>query len=641
MKQYMTVSGLTKYYGDQLIFQDASFSIHEHQKIVLVGPNGTGKSTLLKIIAGIDSADTGGINATTATTIGYADQHAAFTEDESVYDVMLAVIEKDLEILIEIQAIEKLFATTEYGTEAFDKLSVRYEAIQLEANQKGIYQLETKIKMLLTRFGFTQDMWERSVLTLSGGQQVRLHLARLLLQEPDILLLDEPTNHLDIETIIWLDSYLSSYPKALVLISHDEKLLTSLANQVWQIISFSLITYNGTYPNYKLYLTEHIAFLNKQQQALVDEREKLTDFIAKNKARASTANRAQSAAKKLNKLEDVKQLKVATTLKPFSLPINRTSGKFIFKLNNTAIGYTFPLYEPLTLEVIRYERIALVGKNGIGKSTLLSTLAQQIPPLSGIFEIGHHVDVAYFQQQQVFAENSISVYDTFANVYPDANREIIYPILARFGFPQEDVHMNNTTLSGGEKQRLLLALLYFQKANTLLLDEPTNHLDLQSKQALIHSLLQFDGTLIFASHDRDFIEHVATKILFFHAGEVVSFNSYADFENYSSQSNNLEKATDTPVKDAQAQRLEQKEQQMIIRRLQTKATTLEENVDILEKELQSLDALLFQEEIYSDFQKSKEVADKKATCEAEITTLMEQWELVQTELSLITTNSEN
>lgn len=628
MKQYLTASDLSKYYADQLVFEGASFSIHEAQKIILVGPNGTGKSTLLKLIAGIEVPDSGIINMTNGTTFGYADQHVHFNEDETIYEIMLAIIADKLLLLDEIKAVEALFATTDYDSEAFEKLSNRYDALQQTAQQSGIYQLETKIKMLLTRFGFDAPSWETSVLSLSGGQQIRLHLAKLLLSEPDILLLDEPTNHLDIETIIWLDAYLKNYPKAIVLISHDEKLLNSLATKVWQIISGELFSFNGTYANYKNHLKNHLDFLKKQQESLLDQKQKLSEFIAKNKARSSTAGRAQSAVKKLDKMDDIKQLRVAITLKEFSLPILRPSGKFIFKLHELVVGYTEGLYEPLNFDVLRYERIALVGQNGIGKSTLLRVLAGLNEPLAGSLDKGHHVDIAFFQQQQVFAKNSVSVYDTFADVYPDANREIIYPILARFGFPQEDVHMNNTTLSGGEKQRLLLSLLYYQKANTLLLDEPTNHLDLQSKHALIASLLKFDGTLLFASHDRDFIEQTATKIVFFHSGKHYVFDTYADFETFSTgepqQATSLVIAT-----DAQQQRIDGKKRDAEIRKIQKNIDTIEVDAERIEQEILLLKERLLDVAVYSDFQRAQGVAMDIEKGTLAIAQTMEKWEQYQ------------
>jgi len=640
MKQYLSATNLAKYYGDTLVFENTSFSVHQGQRIALVGPNGTGKTTLLRIIAGIDIADEGEINCASNTTIGYADQHATFSENETIYNVMLKEIADDLAIFEQIKTLELAFSTTDYESEAFQKISKQYEALQQEVQEKGLYQKETKIKMLLTKLGFAESDWQKKTLALSGGQQIRLHLAKTLLQEPELLLLDEPTNHLDIETIMWLNNYLLNYPYAIILITHDEKLISTLGTNIWQIINQELYAYNGTYQNFKKQIAEQTKFLVAQKEKLDKEKQKLEVFIEKNITRKSTTKRAQSARKRLHKMQDVQPIKIRDSLKPFTLPVQRQSGKFVFKLHDVSIGYTTPLYEPFSTEFLRYERIALVGKNGIGKSTLLSTLANKLQPLSGDIVRGHHVDIAYFQQQQVFAHENQSVYSTFADVYPDANREIIHPVLARFGFPQEDVHLINSRLSGGEKQRLLLALLYYQKANTLLLDEPTNHLDITSKQALIQSFKAFDGTIIFASHDREFIEQLATKIYFFHEGKIHFFATYADFEAFSLNldttfSYSPEKST---TQTAALDRMEQKRIQTKIRSLKKEIEQIEEQIEIVEMNIQTAGLALLQEENYSDYQKANELQQQQQRDEQRLESLLAKWEQLHEQLQEVETN---
>ena len=638
MKQFMVATDLAKLFGDDLVFEGASFNIHAGQKVALVGPNGSGKSTLLKIIAGLDIPDEGSINTTSGTTMGYASQHVSFQKNQTISEVMYEVIADKLAVLDRIKAVEVGFATTEFGSAAFDKLSRQYETLQQQAELEGTHQLETKIKVLLTRFGFDDTMWSRDVMELSGGQQIRLHLAKLLLQEPDILLLDEPTNHLDIETIIWLENYLQGYKKAIIYVSHDQQLLRSLSTNVWQIISGEFITFKGKYDDYKAYISEHIGYLERQQQALLVEKARMSDFIDRNLTRASTTGRAQSVRKRLNKMEDVKLLKIPTSLRPFSLPVTRQSGKFIYKLHELVVGYTKPLFGSITLDIERFERIALVGKNGIGKSTLLSTLYGNLSPISGDFEVGHHVDASYFLQQQVFTKNNISVYDTFSEVYPDANKATIYPILARFGFSQEEVHLNNATLSGGEKQRLLLSLLYFQKSNTLLLDEPTNHLDIESKEALTESLQKFDGTIIFASHDRTFIEELATKIIFIHDAAIYYFDTYAEFQTFSSaeviseSNDNQNKATTA----SQLDRAEQKQLEAEVRRVDRKIAEIEEEIETIESAIADANALLALEENYSDFTKAQELAESVEKHNARLDVLMGNWEIQHEKLAALT-----
>jgi ATPase components of ABC transporters with duplicated ATPase domains len=633
MKQFASASGLSKYYGDQLIFENFKFTLHERQRITLIGPNGTGKTSLLKIIAGLDLPDEGKMSISENTTIGYADQHVQFDTDMKIYDCMLDIVKENLVLFTQAQELEAKFATTEYGSEEFEKLSAQYEKLQQTIQQEGLYQIETKIKMLLTRFGFSREMWQQNISNLSGGQKIRLHLARVLLQEPDILLLDEPTNHLDIETIIWLNKYLLSYPNALIIITHDEKLISSLATNVWQIINEMVFVYNGTYNNYQQYINEQMSYLEKQQQKAEKEREKLTTFVEKNLVRASTTKRAQSAQKRLQKLKTVNTIRIPETLKPFTLPVQRNTGKYIFRLNDLSVGYDNPLYESLTIDIMRYDRIALVGQNGIGKSTLLNTLVNYLPALNGEFELGTQVDIAYFQQQQIFSKKNASVYATFQDVYPNAHRDIIHPILARFGFPQEDVHMNNTTLSGGEKQRLLLALLYYQKANTLLLDEPTNHLDLQSKQSLTTSLKQFDGTIIFSSHDRTFIEQLATRVIFFYQKKVYIFDTYKEFETFSlNQLDDNSIGFEQEPKASQIDRQKGKEIQGNIRRLSRELEKIEQDIEKLEQDIEKWQNCLLQEEIYSDYEVAQSYQAKIEAATKMLAVMTEEWTLVAEKL---------
>ena len=625
MKQYLTASQLSKYFGDTLVFENASFSIHEKWRVALIGPNGTGKTTFLKIVAGLDTSDSGSIHYPNNLRIGYVDQHATFTENETIYNIMLAEIAESQEIFERIRGLEIAFGNVDYASEAFQKISTQYEALQDEAREKGLYLQETKIKMLLTKLGFPETVWNKNVQELSGGQQVRLQLARVLLQEPELLLLDEPTNHLDIETIIWLNKYLMSYPHAIIFITHDEKFIATLATHIWQFINHSLLTYSGTYNNFKKQLAEQANFLEAQAEKTLKEKQKLQEFVDRNRTRSSTAKRAQSAQKRLNKIADVQTIQIKNSLKPFALPIKRQSGKFVFKIQNAEIGYTHPLYTPLSTDMLRYERIALVGKNGIGKSTLLNTLAGRILPLAGSVERGHHVDIAYFEQQQVFAKENQSIFSTFADVYPDANRDIIYPILARFGFSQEDVQLINTNLSGGEKQRLLLALMYYQKANTLLLDEPTNHLDIVSKQSLITSFHKFDGTIIFASHDREFIEQLATRIFFFHEGKVFEFSTYIDFENFSLSLEN-EPTVNTKKTQVVLDRAEQKRLQNQIRTTKNEIEKSEKTIEVLEAKIIEIDAALFLEENYSDYQKAARLQQEKTQAQADLQAAYQTWE---------------
>lgn len=627
MKQFITGYQLEKYHQDQLIFSDFTFNIHSGQKIALIGPNGTGKTTLLKILAQQDQPDFGTIEYANNIHVGYIEQISHFPADLTVIDYMYEAVKEEQKLLVESAQLAAEFNEVDGETEAFIKLAKKYEKLNHEIEQRGIYQLDAKIQMLLTKLGFIEDMWQKNLATLSGGQVVRLKLARLLLTEPDVLLLDEPTNHLDIDTIIWLEQYMLRYEKAIVFITHDQQLLHAVATTIWQIVNNKVYVYKGNYQNFQRYFLEQQDYLEKQEKAIKKEKEKLTIFIEKNKARASTTKRAASAEKKLDKIVDITKIEVKKTLEKVYFPVERASGKEIFLIDNLQVGYSNPLYSPINLDIYRFERVALLGANGIGKTTLLETLFEKIPPLNGRIKKGHHVDIGYFKQEQVFTQQNLSVYETFSEYYPDASREVIYPILARFGFKQDEIQLKNTTLSGGEKQRLLLALLYYQKANTLFLDEPTNHLDIQSKQSLIESLKKFDGTIIFSSHDRNFIKELATKCIYFKDGEVYIYDSYLEFEQSSIviAGNDVEKNR-LNISKIKSDWKDQKEYNKNLKKLEKKILDAEANIEQLELSIATKKELLLSPEVYQDFHKASQIQQEVEQLENALLHAMQMWE---------------
>ncbi|WCR26603.1 ABC-F family ATP-binding cassette domain-containing protein [Paenibacillus thiaminolyticus] len=530
----LQVNGMSKSYGITPVLSNITLQILERERIGLVGVNGAGKSTLLQLIAGEMSPDNGTIYKAKETRIGYLAQNSGLQSNRSIWDEMMLVFAPLVEAEQELRQLEHEIADPETAAD-----SARHEAVMRRYAERsewfrmqGGYEMETRVRSILHGMGFSQMDPGTPIHTLSGGQKTRLALARILLQQPDLLLLDEPTNHLDIHTLTWLENYLRSYPGAVLVVSHDRYFLDAMVTTIIEIERHQAKRYTGNYTKYmELKAAEYeqqMKLYEKQQ----DEIARLEDFVQRNLVRASTTKRAQSRRKTLEKMERLD--KPAGELKKahFRFETTRQSGKDVLHVQQLSAGYdgAEPLFRHAEFDLKRGEMVALIGPNGIGKSTLLKVLIGKHPLRDGSCRWGTNVSIGYYDQEQSTLNPNHTVLEEVWSAYPHLEEVRIRTVLGNFLFSGDDVTKKVASLSGGEKARVALAKLMLQQANVLILDEPTNHLDLFSKEVLESALYDYEGTLLFISHDRYFLNKMAERIIELDAdGTHLYLGNYDDY----------------------------------------------------------------------------------------------------------------
>lgn len=509
----LQVNQLSKSFGADTILTNIKLEVRSRDRIAVVGRNGAGKSTLLKIIAGKLSYEKGDIIKPKDLTMGYLDQHSGLDSKLTLKEELLSVFDFLKKMEKEMRAIEEKMAQA--GPDKLESLMKTYDRLQQEFKDKGGYQYEAEVRSVMHGLGFAGFDDSVRVQDLSGGQKTRLALGKMLLTKPDLLILDEPTNHLDIDTLTWLEQYLQSYSGAILIVSHDRYFLDKVVTQVYEITRSQSKKYIGNYSSYLQLKAEQLERETKLYEKQQDEIAKLQDFVDRNLARASTTKRAQSRRKQLERMEIMDKPLGDEKSASFRFEITRQSGNDVLRVEDLTVSYQDqpPLLRSLDFRITRGESVALVGPNGIGKSTLLKALIQKLQPVSGTIATGSHVSIGYYDQEQAELTSSKRVLDELWDDYPEMNEKDIRTCLGNFLFSGEDVLKPVHALSGGEKARLALAKLMLQKANFLILDEPTNHLDLDSKEVLENALIDYPGTILFVSHDRYFINRIATKVL--------------------------------------------------------------------------------------------------------------------------------
>ena len=514
----LQLNNVARHFGDIPLYDDVNFSIQSQDRIALVGRNGTGKSTLIKQIIGQEPLSGGTITKQRGIKIGYLEQHVALNSDRTIWEEMLSIFDDSIALREEaMQASERLAQLSDqWDSPAYKQALADYDQLQEKMQHRNVYSIESDIRMVLHGFRFYEEDYDRPINSLSGGQQTRLALARTLLMDYDLLILDEPTNHLDMETLNWLEGFLSNYRGALLIVSHDRYFLNRVTRTVVELRHHTSHLYKG---NYDFYLKEKALRLSqemKQYEAQQEEIAKLEDFIARNIVRASTTKRAQSRRKKLEKMTRIEKPLQDDKAPRIQFSAARESGERVIDAEDLAIGYNAeetPVATDLNVELKRQDAVAIVGPNGVGKSTLIKTLIGRIPALAGTINIGTKVDIGYYDQNVNQLNPNLTVLETLWQAHDTVDEWKIRSILGSFLFTGETVEKKVAMLSGGEKARLSLALLASDHDNTLLLDEPTNHLDIDSKEILEEALIDYDGTLLFVSHDRYFINRIATQIL--------------------------------------------------------------------------------------------------------------------------------
>ncbi|MDO3408587.1 ABC-F family ATP-binding cassette domain-containing protein [Saccharibacillus sp. CPCC 101409] len=652
----LQATGIAKRYGVQSILEGITFQILERERIGLVGVNGAGKSTLLKILAGEMSHDDGQIFKNKETTIGYLAQNSGLQSDRTIQEEMLDVFADLLETEKEIREMEARITTGSAHSEndkEYQDLLNRYATRSDWFRDRGGYEIGTKIRSILHGMGFGDFAPETVVSTLSGGQRTRLALAKMLLRAPDLLMLDEPTNHLDIETLTWLEDYLRGYEGGLLIVSHDRYFLDKTVTAIVEIERHRARRYTGNYSRYtELKAAEYEANL-KQYEKQQGEIAKMEAFIQQNIVRASTTKRAQSRRKALEKMDRLDRPAGDLKRANFSFQAAYTSGKDVLHIDRLAASYdgNDPLFRNVSFALNRGETVALIGPNGVGKSTLLKTLIGQHKPDEGRLNWGAKVQIGYYDQEQGNLNPQNTVLEELWSAYPHMEEARIRSVLGSFLFSGEDVLKKIAALSGGEKARVSLAKLMLLEANTLILDEPTNHLDLYSKEVLEAALIDFDGTLLFISHDRYFLNKMAERVVELSADGIGNF--LGNYDDYVEKKQELEemaleaaafgggasgKARDAAKADsveesrgAQNSFEESKQAKREERSRQRRMEQLETLIAELESAVAALELELTLPEIYEDYMAIQERQTQIDENKTQLAAAYDEWESLAAE----------
>ena len=581
-------------FAGEVLFDNISLQVDERDRIALVGKNGAGKSTLLKILVGEEEPTSGEINKKRDLSLSYLAQDSRFESSNTIYDEMLHVFddlrktEKTLRQM-ELEMGEKTGAD-------LDKLMQDYDRLSEEFRQAGGFTYEADIRAILNGFKFDESMWQMKIEELSGGQNTRLALAKMLLEKPNLLVLDEPTNHLDIETIAWLENYLVNYSGALLIVSHDRYFLDKVATITLDLTKHSLDRYVGNYSSFVEQKEQKLLTEAKNYEKQQKEIAALEDFVNRNLVRASTTKRAQSRRKQLEKMERLDKPEAGTKSAHMTFHSDKASGNVVLTVEEAAVGYDDQiLSEPINLDIRKMNAVAIVGPNGIGKSTLIKSIVGQIPFIKGEARFGANVEVGYYDQTQSKLTPHNSVLDELWNDFKLTPEVEIRNRLGAFLFSGDDVKKTVGMLSGGERARLLLAKLSMENNNFLILDEPTNHLDIDSKEVLENALIDFDGTLLFVSHDRYFINRVATQVL--ELSEEGSTLYLGDYDYYLEKKAELEALAAAQAEAEPASSTEevtsndyhlQKQNQKELRKITRRIEQLEAEMEELDQKIQDI-----------------------------------------------------
>ena len=637
----LQINQLCKYYGADIVLSNIKLEVQTRDRIALVGRNGAGKSTLLKIISGNLSYDSGDMIKPKDVKIGYLAQDTGLESDLSIWDEMLSVF-------AELRQQEKTLRTLEQqmsnpniiqNEAEYQKILKDYDVLQVNFKDQGGYQFESDIRSVLHGLNFQSFDYNTKIFSLSGGQKTRLALGKLLLTKPDILILDEPTNHLDIDTLSWLEQYLQGYDGAILIVSHDRYFLDKVVNQVYEISRKEISKFPGNYSSYLDKKAANYEREMKQFEKQQDEVAKLQDFIHRNLARASTTKRAQSRRKKLESMELMDRPLGNEKSASFGFDIEKQSGNEVLNINSLSIGYeNATVSNDISFKLKRGDSIALVGPNGIGKSTLLKTIMNKLSPLKGDIQYGTNVMIGYYDQQQAELTSNKRVLNELWDEYPFKPEKDIRTVLGNFLFSGDDVLKIVSTLSGGEKARLALAKLMMQKANLLILDEPTNHLDLDSKEILENALLDYPGTILFVSHDRYFINRIASKVVEMEKDGATEYLGDYDYfvekkleqaelkalaENTQSSVNSVKQEKNSYQQDKESKKLERQR----LRRIEE----IEGKIEELEQSIEKNEQLLCEPEIFQDHEKSLKILQENEQIKSDLEKLMEEWTLLADE----------
>ena len=630
------LNNVTKNFVVNEIFSNVKMEINDKDRVAIVGRNGAGKSTLLKIISGELSFDSGERTISKNTTIGYLSQEFIVREDLSIYEEMITCFDE----IISLEAnLEKLsYELTPENIENDSGLLDRFDRLQNEVLTDKDYHYKSKIESVLYGLDFTKDVFDKKISTFSGGEKTRLSMAKLLLSEPDLLILDEPTNHLDMENVAWLENYLSSYNGAIVIVSHDRYFLDKVVNVVYNLEFGKLKKYVG---NYSKFLKQYEEDYEKQLKEFTSQQKdikRLEEFVQKNIARASTSKMAKSRQKVLDKMELIDNPKKDDKAANIEFNIKEQSGRDVLMIENLKVGYDGKqVGNAYNFFVYKGDRIAIVGRNGIGKSTLIKTIAKKQNAISGSVHYGSKVSLGYYDQKQAEFESSKTILNELWDEYPLMKEAEVRTVLGRFLFRGDSVLKIVRDLSGGEKARLQLAKLMLEKNNLLVLDEPTNHLDITSKQVLEDALENYEGTIVFVSHDRYFINKIANKVLDITGDDysiyLGNYDYYLEKREQELIAKKLkEEKTDEVQEKVANDYVLGKEEKKRIRKLERTREELLEKIESLEEKVTIVNNELTKEEVYTDAIKVQEYNEELRSLNQEIEDLNNTWLEIEEEL---------
>ena len=646
----LSCHNICKSFGTDEILKGASFHIQEHEKAALVGVNGAGKTTLLRIIMGLEHADDGEVTFARGCSVGYLAQMNMLSGGRSIYEEVSEVMQPVIDLELQLRDMEE--EMNHASAQHIDQLMERYHQTQTHFEQMGGYAWKSEISGVLRGLGFTDDEFEKPVDTLSGGQKTRVALGKLLLQAPDLMLLDEPTNHLDLNSVEWLENYLLNYRGAVLVVAHDRFFLNKVVSKVVEIDQGSVSTYAGDYSAYsrkkqQVRLTQLRAWQNQQDQIRHQE-----EVIAKLKRfnREKSIKRAESREKMLDKIERLEKPSEAASDMHLTLEPRVESGKDVLSVAGLSKSFEFPLFENLELEIKRGEKVALIGNNGTGKSTLLKILIGQMESDSGTVTLGTNVHIGYYDQEHQILHPEKTLFQELQDAWPNLNNTQIRNTLASFLFTKDDVFKLVSELSGGERGRLSLAKLMLSKANFLILDEPTNHLDIQSREILEDAVCAYTGTVLCVSHDRWFINRIATRVIDLTGRILISYPGNYDYylEKHeeltrrfvssdthtsggviqSSNASHLSMAAPVSSSEGSAGKTDwekKKKEQALARKKESRLSELEKKISACEARSAEIDDLLTREEVFTDLEQITKLAKEKEQVEKKLETLYDQW----------------
>ena len=632
------LNNVTKNFVVNEVFSNVKMEINDKDRIAIVGRNGAGKSTLLKIISGEIDFDNGERTVSKDTTIGYLSQEFIVREDLSIYEEMITCFNEIIELEKELEKIS--YELTSENIESNPGLLDKYDRLQNQVLTHKDYHYKSKIDSVLYGLDFDKEVFNKKISTFSGGEKTRLSMAKLLLSEPDLLILDEPTNHLDMENVAWLENYLSSYNGAIVIVSHDRYFIDKVVSVVYNLEFGKLKKYVGNYSNFLRQYEEDYEKNLKEYVSQQKDIKRLEEFVQKNIARASTSKMAKSRQKVLDKMEIIDNPRKDDKAANIEFRIKEQSGRDVLIVNDLQVGYEEQVGQKYNFSAYKGDRIAIVGKNGIGKSTLIKTIAKKQKKLGGNIQYGSKVSLGYYDQKQAEFESSKTILNELWDEYPLMKEAEVRTVLGRFLFRGDDVLKIVRDLSGGEKARLQLAKLMLEKNNLLILDEPTNHLDITSKQVLEEALENYEGTILFVSHDRYFINKIANKVFdITEEGYNIYLGNYDYYLEKREQEKIAKRLKEEKIAEAVVKEVNDyvlsKEEKRRIRKLERTRDELIVQIDELESKIKIVNEELMKEEVYTDAVKTQEWNGKLKKLTSELEEKNNSWLEIEEELESI------